>query len=330
MIQKFSRDLKYTLNAFSKLKVLVIGDLMGDKYIWGHNLRLSKEAPVPVIQVQQDVYELGGAAHVAHNVNLLGARVYLCGLVGFDDAAQSLRTALTEAGIDSGGLFPTLTRPTTLKVRVMSSEYNTHLARFDYESNQPLTDPEMASLEGYLESFLDEINVIIISDYAKGIFNREQFAKFTIESANRAKIPTIVDTKPTHFKRFKDASVVICTLKEAKEYILLNRYIPMVDVDEIGNTLLEMSECKCLIIIHEDKGFFLSVFGQENFTSNGVAKKVYDSVGIEDTVTSVLALSLASGLNLQKSINLVMRAVDIVSSKPGTSVVTKAELMSAL
>jgi len=329
-MKKSKLNFRTAVKKFNKLKVLVIGDLMGDKYVWGNNLRLSKEAPVPVIQVQKDVYEMGGAAHAAHNASLLGADIYLCGLVGFDDAAQSLRSALAEAGIDSGGLFPTTIRPTTLKVRVMSREYNTHLARFDYESDQPLSDSEMASLKGYIDSYINEIDVIIISDYAKGMFNRKEFAKYIINRTKKRGIPAIVDTKPGHFARFKNASVLLCTLKEAREYILLTHLVSMVDIDKIGKILLETTKCNCLVIIQDEKGFKLNVFGEQRIKTQELGKSLYNSVGLEDTATSVLAMSLASGLDLKSSMELVIRAIDIAASKPGTSVVTKEELLSTI
>jgi D-beta-D-heptose 7-phosphate kinase/D-beta-D-heptose 1-phosphate adenosyltransferase len=172
------------------------------------------------------------------------------------------------------------------------------------------------------------MDVFIISDYGKGIFNHEAFAYLTIDSANRAGIPTIVDTKPRHFNRFRDATVILCTLKEAKEFIRMTRFLAKDDVEEIGNMVLEMIGCKCLVIVQEEKGFKISVFGENQFVVDGVTKKVYDSVGLEDTVTSVLALSLAAGLDMKESMELVIRAVSIVASKPGTQIITKKELLA--
>lgn len=316
------------VNKFSTMKIMIIGDLMADKYVWGNGLRLSREAPVKVVTVVDETFSLGGAANIARNAKNLGAEIHLVGLVGYDDAAQSFRRAIANSGIDTGGIFPTSERPTTLKVRIMSAEFNQQLMRFDYETTKPLSKDEKASLMRYITAYIDDINAIIIADYEKGIFSDQIFIKTLIQLAKKKNVITVADSKPGHYNMFSDTSLIVCNYRGAREFVYYAGNHPAYQSEEIGGIMFDMLKCNTLLLIQDNKGLFLFTRDQPMQHFKGISAEVFDLTGIEDAIVSTLAMSMAAGASIQQAAELASRAYRIVGSRKGSSVVSTLEMLS--
>ncbi|MBI4640364.1 MAG: hypothetical protein HY731_06700 [Candidatus Tectomicrobia bacterium] len=316
---------------FAGTRVMVIGDLMADKYLWGNASRLSPEAPVPVVRVSYEEYKLGGAANVANNVRTLGAEVYLCGIVGYDDAAHWFRKAAREVGIDTSGIFPSEHRPTTLKVRVMSIDYNQQLLRFDYESIEPFINSEFATVKKYIESYIDTVDAVILSDYDKGVFKNPALVQEVIQLTRRRKTITVVDARSTNPQLFSNTTLVTLSTHEIQELA----YEPMRKrVDEIcdlGSRMSKAMKSRALVIIHGEEEIFLFVKDHDRPYRFPISKTTFhDVAGMRDTIVSVLALSLHAGADFEEAGYLASIAAGKVLAKVGTATVTGDELIEAL
>ncbi|MFC1853829.1 bifunctional heptose 7-phosphate kinase/heptose 1-phosphate adenyltransferase [candidate division CSSED10-310 bacterium] len=322
------KNLQKIVKNFSKVRILVIGDLMADKYVWGDGLRLSREAPINVVTVVEETFSLGGAANIARNAKHLGGEVYLVGLVGFDDAAQSFRRAIANSGIDTGGIFPTSERPTTLKVRIMSTEYNLQLMRIDYETTKPLTRDEKASLLKYITSYMEDIDVIVIADYEKGVFSDQGMIDTLIQMAQKHNVITVVDSKPGHYGMFKDTTLIVSNYRGARDFVYFKGNKSAYQLEEIGKNMLNILKCNALLLIQDGKGLFLFTPDAEMQSFKGISQEVFDLTGIEDTVVSTLALSLAAGATIREAAEVASLTYKIVGSKKGSSVVSVRELLT--
>lgn len=316
------------INNFTKVRILVVGDLMADKYVWGDGLRLSREGPVNVVTVVDESFSLGGAANVARNARQLGGEVFLVGLVGYDDAAQSFRRAIANSGIDTGGIFPTSERPTTLKVRIMSTEYNQQLMRFDYEKTKPLTKDEKASILKYIVAYMNDIDVIVIADYEKGIFGDESLNRTIIQMAHKNNVITIADSKPGHYEAFKDTFLIVCNYRGAHDFVYIKENRSYYDIEDIGNAMINILKCKALLIIQDGKGLFLFVQKSKYKFFKGISQEIFDLTGIEDTVVSTIAMSMAAGATLEEAAKLASWTLKIVGARKGSSVVSSRELLN--
>lgn len=319
--------LKDIIKKFDKHKILVIGDLMADKYVWGDGLRLSREAPAKVVTVVEETFSLGGAANIARNIKHLGGAIQLVGLVGYDDAAQSFRRAISNSGIDTGGIFPTPDRPTTLKVRIMSGEFNQQLMRVDYEETKPLSKDEKASLLRYITAYEESISLMVFADYEKGIFSDPRFTKKLLQLAKKNKIKTVAHVKPGHYKLFKESSLLICSYRGAREFVYITGNKSVYQIRDIGQTVMNTLQCNALLLVQDGKGLFLFARDKEPKEFTGISPEIFDLTGLEDTIVSAVALSLASGASLDEAVEIASYTFKIVSAKKGSSVVSARELM---
>lgn len=315
------------ISKFKEFKLLVVGDLMADKYVWGEATRLSSEAPVPIINVHYHEYKLGGAANVANNVRNLGAHVYLCGLVGYDDAAYWFRKVAREGGIDTSGVFPSNDRPTTLKVRVMSATYNSQFLRMDYESVRPLPGNELATIKKFIESYIPSVDALIFSDYEKGIFSDEEFVHHLLYLADEAQIITVADCKPRHLTYFKNSSLVTMSLKEAEEFSFFELRRKFADPEKLGSALIDLLECKALALLSGDEEILTFQQDGKKFRYPILKKGLHDVIGLRDTIVSTLALSLIAGCDVQAASELANLAACKVLGKIGTATITADELI---
>jgi len=325
-VTESNESLASIMSSFDKLRILVVGDLMADKYVYGNAERLSPEAAVPIVKVKKEEYRLGGAANVAHNAKQLGATVLLCGVVGYDDAAHMFRKAVRDTGIESGGIFPSSDRATTLKVRVVASPYNQQIVRYDYESRRQLTENETPTVKRYIESNIDQINAILISDYDKGMLLGNTLPRFIIDLAREKKVPTIVSSKQRHFRLFTNATAVIPNYYDAQDFVHIVNGNFFTSITAIGEEVVKLLDCDATLVVREGQEMAICTKdGAQKTLQVGVANN-FNPAGVHDTVCSTFALALAAGANYQDAAILASRAMKVVLSKEGMATITIGEL----
>jgi len=305
---------------FDKAQVLVVGDAMLDRYWHGDTSRVSPEAPVPVVRVQDTEDRLGGAGNVALNIASLGAGVSLIGVVGRDEVAEALQTRLSSAGIH-WDFQVSDHKPTITKLRVVSRHQQ--LLRLDFEQSFELTDADQ--LPDKVRDRLDYTGIVVLSDYAKGTL---QHSWEIIRLAREAKVPVLIDPKGADFERYRGATLVTPNLSEfeatvgpcGNERILVEK----------GLALLENFSLEALLVTRSKDGMTLIRRGHPELHLPARAREVFDVTGAGDTVISVLAAALGSGEALPDAIAMANIAAGIVVGKLGTATVSIPELRSAV
>jgi rfaE bifunctional protein kinase chain/domain len=243
-----------TLPDFSKVKVLVIGDVMLDRYMFGTVNRISPEAPVPVVHLKETQLAVGGAANVAANIVGLGAQVVLVGIVGDDPEAIELRTSLDKVKISPLHLLSSPSRQTSVKTRVVAQ--NHHIVRIDQETVRSLDVSEEESVCSSLDSLIDDASVVLISDYAKGFLTARVIRETISKGIAKSKF-VVVDPKGTDFSKYRGASILTPNRKEAFEASMLGSS----DLDEVGEDLLRKNDFSLLLITEGEAG--MSCFEKE-------------------------------------------------------------------
>ncbi|MEN3038037.1 MAG: D-glycero-beta-D-manno-heptose-7-phosphate kinase [Candidatus Kryptonium sp.] len=307
---------------FDKVKIAVVGDIMLDRYIWGNVNRISPEAPVPVVEVEDEDSKLGGAGNVANNIKSLGAFPLLIGVVGDDKEGEMLFELMKEQGFDTGGIIVDNSRPTTVKTRVIA--HNQHVVRIDRESKEPINYTIQERIKEIILQNVYEINAIIIEDYNKGVIVKNLIHDL-VEIAKRFGIVITVDPKFDNFFEFKNVTVFKPNRKEVED--ALGRKLDSEDkVIEAGKTILEKLKCEYLLLTRGEKGMTL-------FNKNGEikhiptkARKVADVSGAGDTVISTLTVALASGADIIESATLANYAAGIVVEEVGVVPVNREKL----
>jgi D-beta-D-heptose 7-phosphate kinase/D-beta-D-heptose 1-phosphate adenosyltransferase len=315
------------LENFVDTRVLVTGDVMLDEYIWGEAVRLCPEAPVPVVQTRRRTVRPGGAANAAANLAAFGARPMLAGVVGDDRAADSLRGALREAGVEAGGLFTDAERPTTTKMRVLAQ--NQQILRLDGEVTTPLPAELTTRLGDWAERCLGGCSACLLCDYGKGALGGNLIPRL-IGAARRLGRPVVVDPKGTDYHRYQGATVIKPNLRELGE--ALGRPVPDGAALRVaGARLARELPGTAVLVTRGSDGMALFRDGQPPaFLPAAPARGVYDVTGAGDTVVAVLALALAGGASLDRAVTLANVAAGVAVGKTGTAVVTLAELRAAL
>jgi D-beta-D-heptose 7-phosphate kinase/D-beta-D-heptose 1-phosphate adenosyltransferase len=312
--------MKLDLTALEHSRLLVVGDVMLDRYWHGGTSRISPEAPVPVVRVNECEDRPGGAANVALNIASLGAHAALAGLVGDDDNAVRLDSRLESAGVSthfecSPGI------PTITKLRVMSR--NQQLIRLDFEEG--LGDVDTAGLLARVERALPDCDLVILSDYGKGTLNR---VEDLIHLVRRSGKRVLVDPKGCDYRRYRGASVITPNLTEFETVMG-----PCRDDAELaakGQALRAELELEALLITRSEKGMTLIREGHEPLHLATRAREVFDVTGAGDTVIGVLGLALAAGHGFPEAMTLANLAAGLVVAKPGTATLSIAELYTAL
>ena len=304
------------LKTFKDKKIIVIGDMMIDRYVYGASTHISPEAPVPVVKIMHEKDFPGGAANVANNLAILGAKVYIAGIIGKDRDGAILKKLFQEKKMDISMLMEDVMRPTTVKKRIISGN-NYQLLRLDYETTAPLNTEFEKKITKRIVEKIPEIDAIVFSDYAKGLIN-QSFVRNIISNAKNK--PVIVDTKPAHIKYFKGCTLITPNLKEAIEMSGEPR-----EILKMGKTLVKMLNTN-VFITRGPEG--ISVFDKRvNHTHVPTMHitRVFDVTGAGDTVVSIAALSMACGFSLTDVATLANYAAGIVVQKPGTSFVSPDE-----
>ena len=311
---------------FSRVKILVVGDVMLDRYWWGNVTRISPEAPVPVVRIQRDSYVPGGAANVAVNVAGLGARVTLLGLIGDDPDGACLRDGLKKAGVLSETLVAVKTRPTNTKTRIIA--HNQQVARVDRESTSALSMKEADLLCNAISEQIDGADVVVLSDYAKSTLSDRVLGHIFSLAGNSQK-PVVVDPKGKDFTKYVGSTVLTPNRREAAEACNLE---PEADhlVSQAGRRLLDKLQLRAVLITESEEGMTLFEKGQPPSHFEAAAKEVYDVTGAGDTVIATMAVALAAGADFRDAAKLANLAAGIVVQQLGTASISYEKLVSSL
>ncbi|TNE84074.1 MAG: bifunctional D-glycero-beta-D-manno-heptose-7-phosphate kinase/D-glycero-beta-D-manno-heptose 1-phosphate adenylyltransferase HldE [Gammaproteobacteria bacterium] len=312
--------MKLTVPRFDRAQVLVVGDLMLDRYWHGATSRISPEAPVPVVKVGQSEDRIGGAGNVALNIASLGAGASLVAVVGRDEAAQALATRLDSAGIYSD-FQVSETKPTITKLRVISRHQQ--LLRLDFEESFAAEDCQQ--LPAKVSGLLKNVGALVLSDYAKGALQNPQ--PF-IAAAHGAGVPVLVDPKGTDFERYRGATLLTPNLAEF-EAVVGSCANEQTLVDK-GIALMDSLQIEALLITRSEHGMTLLRKGSRELHLPARAREVFDVTGAGDTVISVLAAALAAGEPMPEAVAMANIAAGIVVGKLGTATVSMPELRRAI
>lgn len=314
------------LEAFSSLRVLVVGDLMFDHYIWGDVQRISPEAPVPVVHCQRETHTAGGGANVALNLASLGATVQVAGAIGADAAGERLVELLQGAGVDTALCLADAKRPTILKTRVIARTQQ--LCRIDYEGAASAytleSSPELlAAIEG--------CDAVIFSDYAKGVISQELFSKLLGHAQKHGKVVSL-DPKPSRQLDFHGVGLITPNRHEALELAGLSEpdHGEGYPLAEICRLIFERHAPELLIITLGADGMAICRGGIVERTLSTEAREVFDVSGAGDTVIATLTAALAAGASAVEAARLANHAAGIVVSKIGTARVDPEELRTSL
>jgi rfaE bifunctional protein kinase chain/domain len=308
-VEKANRD------QFSKARLLVVGDVMLDRYWFGDTNRISPEAPVPVVQVGKIDERLGGAANVARNVAALGAKTTILGVIGDDESGRRVSELLKSSGVDSQ-LEVDAKVPTTVKLRVIARQQQ--LIRLDFEEA-----PSQAALAHKLERYeklVGDADVVILSDYGKGALGQ---VALMIEQARAQKKMVLVDPKGDDYAKYRGATVLTPNRSELRQVV--GQWTSEDDLTKRAQDLRKSLDLEALLLTRSEEGMSL-------FTETGVshvkaqAREVFDVSGAGDTVIATLAVALAAGWPLERAMALANRAGGIVVGKLGTATVTSEEL----
>ena len=313
---------KNFLDSDHRPRLLVIGDLILDEYIWGAVSRISPEAPVPILETKSENLTLGGAANVANNLVALGCEVHLVGAIGQDEKGDKLLTLIEEKGISSKGIFRFVHRPTTSKIRVVA--HNQQVLRIDKEDNRPITEETENRIIKYINKALPDMDIVICSDYRKGILTEKVFNAVSHRAKNSKK-RVIVDPKSSDFELYKGATVITPNQFEVEKAVPI-KIQDKIDLNRAAEYLLNLTHAEVLLITRGKDGMTLYPNKAKPVDIPTQAKEVFDVTGAGDTVVSVLAMALAVGFNPEDSAWLSNMAASIVVGKVGTAVVTLNEI----
>jgi rfaE bifunctional protein kinase chain/domain len=311
-------------NRFGRVRVLVVGDVMLDEYLFGAASRISPEAPVPVVEIKDRRYVAGGAANVAANVTSLGGQCRLVGICGQDKPGDSLRAILDANGVGASGLICVPGRATTCKTRVVAGQQQ--IVRFDVEERQTLSDELSLELCRRLEDFLGKSDICVLSDYGKGVLSHA-VCRTIIELAKQRRIPVLADPKGLRFEKYEGCALITPNQKEAARFTGMSAETEE-DVLKAGNRLLASLPGSAVLVTRGPDGMTLFREGQAPMTIPTVAQNVYDVVGAGDTVMAALSVSLGAGLDFHESMHIANIAAGIAVGKQGTVAVAFDELLN--
>jgi len=335
-------NLKKIINGFTKARILVVGDLILDQYIWGDVERISPEAPVPVVWAKKRDYVPGGAANVANNIVALGGKVVLCGVVG-DIGYPTTKIFLDgvkKRGISAVGIFSEKARETTLKTRIIAGHQQ--VVRVDWEDVHNIKKETNINLRRFISKNIKDFDAIIIEDYGKGLLDRD-FTETIIQEANIAKKIITVDPKEDNFDCYYKATCITPNRKEAENAI---RFLKMRDsankfkiyqeklfsdndITKAGNAILKHLKLESLLITLGEDGMWVFEKGKNKHIPT-VAQEVFDVSGAGDTVIATFTMALAVGASKLNAATIANYTAGIVVGKLGTATATRNELLERI
>lgn len=311
--------------AFKDLKVLVIGDMMVDSYVWGNVSRMSPEAPVPVVLIEKREKRLGGAANVALNIQALGATPIPCAVIGDDEAGTFFLNRLSEKGISEEGIVTSSARPTTIKERVLSDDKQ--VLRVDSETDELLSTDEQSRLLDRAKKLLPTCHVVIFQDYDKGVIS-EMVISELVSAAKELGIPTVVDPKKRNFLSYKNVSLFKPNLKELNEGLGIQ--VDPKDLDSLNQGVLKLTsklDCDQVMVTLSEHGVFIKNEA-ESFKLPAHARKINDVSGAGDTVISIAALALALKLDSKQIAAISNLGGGLVCEHVGVVPIDKSDLLA--
>jgi len=316
------RRIEQLLNRFAANTIVIVGDVMLDEFIWGKVQRISPEAPVPVVEVLDETYHMGGSANVAANIRGLEGTPIPIGVLGRDSAADRVLDLLKQSGIEVSGLVRD-DRPTTLKTRIIAQ--NQQVVRTDRESRKALSPQVNVDLASAFLRHLPQAKAVIVSDYDKGVVNRELLSAI-LPNARSAGVPVFLDPKVPHADYYRPITLITPNQREA-ELLTGTAIEDERGLEDAGRRLLGKFECEYALITRGEEGMSLfSGSGSRHLPT--FAREVFDVTGAGDTVIATLALARAGGATMEESAILANHAAGIVVGKVGIATVSQSELLT--
>jgi D-beta-D-heptose 7-phosphate kinase/D-beta-D-heptose 1-phosphate adenosyltransferase len=306
-------------------RVLVVGDVMLDEFLWGRVDRISPEAPVPVVRVERESFHVGGAGNVAANVRGLGGEAVLVGVVGGDAAGERVREAVAASGAVPR-LVADAGRPTTVKTRIVAHQQQ--VVRTDREDGRDVAGRERGALLDAVREELPRCGALVVSDYQKGVVTAA-LLRGLLPLARRRRVPVLVDPKLRHFALYRRVTLVTPNQLEAEQAT----GVKLADdraVDRAGRSILRQLGCRAALVTRGEHGMSLYERGRAPLHVAAAAREVFDVTGAGDTVIATMALSVAAGATLPEAAVLANAAAGVVVGKVGTAQASPAELLEAL
>lgn len=312
-------------NSGKRPKILVVGDLMVDHYIWGGASRLSPEAPVPIVHVKSESTTLGGAGNLTQNLVSLGAELVVAGVIGEDTAGGQLTEILTNEGVSTHTIIIDAGRPTTVKTRVLVG--NHQLVRIDREMTDELSldieDKLMANLDGAM----DDVDIVVLSDYKKGLFS-DSLTQRIIKAANAKGKKAIVDPKGLNYAKYSGAFLIKPNKKELAEAAKTDKINTIDDVRNAAKAIFAQTGATYVVVTLSEEGMAI-VGNDDTYTLLPVkATEVFDVTGAGDTVLAAMAFFMASGLSIEEACELANHAAAIVIKHLGSATTTIDEIIN--
>ncbi len=314
------------LDKVDRCRIVILGDLIVDQYIWGKVSRISPEAPIPVVEVVRENFSLGGAANVASNLNALGASVEICGVVGDDSHGRMLLGMLKEKGIDTRLVVKAPDRPTILKTRIIA--HKQQVVRVDREDTRSLEGEGLARMKEHLQETIPNVDAVILEDYGKGVIQERLLSEIIPMARGLGKIVT-VDPKRDHFPFYKGVTAITPNRLEAEEATGIH-ISDEKGLHEAGARLMERLQCDAVLITMGDQGMCLFKDGEPPLKIPARAREVYDVSGAGDTVIAVFTSALVAGATFRQAAMLSNVAGGLVVEKLGTAVVTREEIRARM
>lgn len=311
---------------FKNARIMVIGDLMVDEYIWGSVSRVSPEAPVPVVSVTSEDLRLGGAGNVINNIHALGGQVWIGAVVGSDEMGRRMIHDLRKMGLETKGVLIEPERVTTVKTRIIA--HHQQVVRYDREVVWPLKEESLKQILNLLEARIQDLDAVLISDYGKGVVCEPLMEKVRSLTQKAGKV-LAVDPKVKNFPLFRQATIITPNHHEAAE--AAGHWIHTEeDLLAVGKTLLQRLQAKSVLITRGEKGMTLFQENGEVTHIPTMAKGVFDVTGAGDTVIAVLTLAMAVGANPNEGATLSNYAAGVVVGEVGTALLKASDLEDAV
>ncbi len=318
-------SLLYLLNRFPRVRVLVVGDLMLDRYIWGKVHRISPEAPIPIVQITSESLHAGGAANVVANIRALRGQVTTCGAVGRDAEGLRLLQEMATIGASTTGVFASRSVQTTSKTRIIA--HSQQVVRLDREQ-EDLDNRVRARLRNYIAQHIDQFDVVVVSDYGKGAIDAALLTLLA-ELRQRQRFFYLIDPKRRNFAHYRSASLVKPNLEEAALATGIEIRKDQ-DLYKAGEQLLTLWQAEAVLVSRGEEG--MSLFKTKGAPQHipATAREVFDVTGAGDTVLATCALALGAGATPEEATVIANHAAGIVVGKIGTATVTPQELRAVL
>jgi len=314
------------VDAFKDKSIMVVGDLMVDEYVWGEVSRVSQEAPVPIVLINERSFRLGGACNVANNIAALGATAFPLGLVGDDYRAGLLRGMLLDHGIPVDGLIHDPRRSTTAKTRIIAR--GQQIVRYDEESTEEVQGDLKAKILRFAQKNIANVDAVIIEDYGKGVICPELTSEILDIARDNGKI-IAVDPKDEHFLLYKDVTVMTPNIHEVATF--WGKTIRTFDeLKTAGGKLLHDTQSEAILVTRGEQGMLLMSKEGDLVSIDTVAREVFDVTGAGDTVIAVLTVALCAGASMERAARLANYAAGVVVTEIGAATVSAGDLIASL